>query len=70
MRYAIVIEKGESSYGAYVPDVPGCVAVGDTLDETRHSIREALEFHFDGMREDGLVIPEPTTQVAYVEVPD
>ncbi len=69
MRYAIVIEKGKSNFGAYVPDVPGCVAVGDTLDETIREMREALEFHFEGMREDGLAIPEATSRVAYVEVP-
>lgn len=68
MRYAIVIEKGESNYGAYVPDLPGCVARGDTLEETRREIREAIEFHIEGIREDGLPIPEPRTRVAYVDV--
>ena len=69
MRYAIVIEKAEGNYGAYVPDLPGCVAVGDTIEETRREIAEAIAFHLDGMRADGDAIPESTTRVAYVEVP-
>ena len=68
MRYAIVIEKGERNYSAYVPDLPGCVSVGDTLEEAKAEIREAIEFHLDGMREDGLPIPEPTSRAEYVEV--
>jgi predicted RNase H-like HicB family nuclease len=68
MRWAIVIEGSEGSYGAYVPALPGCVTTGDTLDEIEAMIREAIEFHLDGMREDGLSIPEPTTHVSYVEV--
>lgn len=68
MRYAIVIEKGEGNYGAYVPDLPGCVAVGDTVEETRREIQEAIEFHLEGLRADGLPIPEPSSRVAYVEV--
>lgn len=68
MRYAIVIEKGEGNYSAYVPDLPGCVAVGDTIEETEREIREAIEFHLDGMRQDGLEIPEPSSKVNYVDV--
>jgi predicted RNase H-like HicB family nuclease len=68
MRYAIVIEKGEGNYGAYVPDLPGCVATGDTIEETERSIQEAIEFHLEGMRADGLPIPEPSSRVDYVEV--
>lgn len=68
MRYAIVIEKGERNYGAYVPDLPGCVAVGDTIEETRREIRGAIEFHIEGLRADGLPIHEPSSRVAYVEV--
>ncbi|HYY60993.1 MAG TPA: type II toxin-antitoxin system HicB family antitoxin [Burkholderiales bacterium] len=68
MRYAIVIEKGESNYAAYVPDLPGCVATGDTLEETRREIAEAIEFHLEGMRADGLSIPEPSSEVTYVDV--
>jgi predicted RNase H-like HicB family nuclease len=68
MRYAVVIEKGERNYSAYVPDLPGCVSVGDTLDEVKAEIREAIEFHLEGMREDGLTIPQPSSRVEYVEV--
>jgi predicted RNase H-like HicB family nuclease len=68
MRYAIVIEKGERNYSAYVPDLPGCVAVGDTLEEVKAEIREAIEFHLEGMREDGSPIPEPLSRAEYVEV--
>jgi predicted RNase H-like HicB family nuclease len=68
MRYAVVIEKGDSSYGAYVPDLPGCVAAGETREEVERLIREAIQFHLDGMREDGLPVPEPTTTLTYVEV--
>ncbi len=68
MRWAIVIEGREGNFGAYVPDLPGCVATGDTLDEVREMMREAIEFHLDGMREDGDPIPDPATRVAYVEV--
>jgi predicted RNase H-like HicB family nuclease len=67
MRYAIVIEKGETSYGAYVPDLPGCIAVGDTLEEVRQLIQEAITFHLEGLREDGSPIPEPTSILEYVE---
>ncbi len=68
MRYAIVIEKAAGNYSAYVPDLPGCVATGATIEETETSIREAIEFHLDGMREDGLAIPTPSSHVEYVEV--
>ena len=68
MPYAVVIEKGERNYSAYVPDLPGCVSVGDTLDEVKAEIREAIAFHLDGMREDGLPIPRPSTSTEYVEI--
>ena len=68
MRYAIVIEKAENNYAAYVPDLPGCVATGETIEETEREIQEAIEFHLRGMREDGLPIPEPNSRVEYVEV--
>ena len=68
MRYAIVIEKAENNYSAYVPDLPGCVATGATVEETEKSIREAIEFHLDGLREDGVSIPPPSSHVEYVEV--
>ena len=68
MRYAIVIEKAENNYAAYVPDLLGCVATGQTLEEVEQQIREAIEFHIRGMREDGLPIPEPASCVEYIEV--
>ena len=68
MRYAIVIEKEESNYAAYVPDLPGCVATGITPEEVETQIREAIEFHLQGMREDGLPIPEPQSRVNYIDV--
>jgi predicted RNase H-like HicB family nuclease len=61
MKYAVIYEKSSNGYGAYVPDLPGCVAVGDTLDETQQLIREAIQLHLQGMREDGDPIPEPTS---------
>lgn len=68
MKYAVIIEKAENNYSAYAPDIPGCIAVGDTLEETKQMIQEAIEFHLEGMREEGLPIPEPTTHAEYVEV--
>jgi predicted RNase H-like HicB family nuclease len=67
MRYAVVIEKGETSYGAYVPDLPGCVAVGETLQEVERLIREAIQFHIEGLREGGEPVPDPTSIAEYVE---
>jgi predicted RNase H-like HicB family nuclease len=68
MRYAVVIEQAENNYSAYVPDLPGCVATGDSIAETEQAIREAIEFHIEGLREDGAAIPQPTSRVDYVEV--
>lgn len=68
MRYAIVIEKGDSNYSAYVPDLPGCVSTGLTVDEIEKNIKEAISFHIDGLKEDGLKIPKPTTICEYVEM--
>ena len=68
MRYAIVIEKDESNYSAHVPDLPGCVATGASIQQVEAEIREAIEFHIDGLREDGNVIPLPSSQVEYVEI--
>lgn len=69
MKYAIVIEKApDSNYSAYVPDLPGCIATADTLEELRRLMQEGIEFHLQGMREDGMPIPEPTTLVDYTEV--
>jgi len=68
MRYAVGIEKGGRNYSAYVPDLPGCVSVGDTVEEVKAEIRDAIEFHLEGMREDGLPIPKPSSRAEYVEV--
>jgi predicted RNase H-like HicB family nuclease len=68
MRYAIVIERAEGNYSAYVPDLPGCVATGDTLAEVESEMREAIAFHLDGLREDGLPIPPASSQVDYLDV--
>ena len=68
MRYAIVIERAEANFSAYVPDLPGCVATGATVEETEAQIREAIEFHLAGLRDDGLSVPPPSSQVEYVEV--
>ena len=67
MKYAVIIEKGDTSYGAYVPDLPGCIAVGESLEEVKRLIREAIAFHIEGLREEGLPIPEPTTLAEYVD---
>ena len=67
MRYAVVIEKTEFNYSAYVPDLPGCVSTGDTLETVETNIREAIRFHLDGLREDGVPVPEPSTICDYVE---
>ena len=68
MRYAIVIERGPTSYGAYAPDLPGCVAAADTRDEVIRLIREAIQFHVEEMESDGLAIPEPSSSAEYVEI--
>ena len=67
MRYAMIIETGQRNYSAYLPDLPGCVATGKTIDEVRVRMREAIELHIAGMREDGLPIPEPTSLADYIE---
>jgi predicted RNase H-like HicB family nuclease len=68
MRYAIVIENAGSNYSAYAPDLPGCAATGATVEEVQREIREAIEFHLEGLREDGLPIPPPSSAVSYVDV--
>ena len=68
MRYAIVIERAEGNFSAYAPDLPGCVATGTSIEEAEAEIREAIEFHLQGLRQDGLAIPQPTSRVEYVEV--
>ncbi len=68
MRYAIVIEKADGNFSAYVPDLPGCVATGTTVEEVETEIREAIAFHVEGLRQDGLPVPPGASQVDYVEV--
>jgi len=68
MRYAIVIEKTERNYSAYVLDLPGCIATGATIEEVESNMRGAIEMHLAGMREDGEPIPPPTSRVEYVDV--
>ena len=68
MRYAIVIEKAEGNYSAYVPDLPGCIATGGTVIEVESEIREAISFHLEGLREDGVPVPEPSSQVEYIDI--
>jgi predicted RNase H-like HicB family nuclease len=68
MRFAIVIEHAENNLSAYAPDLPGCVATGSTVEEVEARMREAIEFHLDGLREDGLPIPRPSSLVEYIEV--
>jgi len=68
MRYAIVIEKAAANYSAYVPDLPGCVATGATVAEVEAELREAIALHLEGMRADGLAIPDGTSQVEYIEL--
>ncbi len=69
VKYAVIIESGPRNYSAYVPDLPGCVATGHTIEETRQMIRDAIAFHLRGMAEDGDPIPEPTCIGDNVEVP-
>jgi predicted RNase H-like HicB family nuclease len=68
MEFLVVVEKGKSSFGAYVPDLPGCIATGETVAEAERMIREAIEFHLEGLRADGTPIPPPSSRVDYVEV--
>ena len=67
MKYAVVIESGSNNYSAYVPDLPGCASTGKTLEEVERNIKEAIEFHLEGLREDGEPIPQPSTLCEYVE---
>ncbi len=68
MKYAIVIEKAQSNYSAYVPDLPGCIATGQSLAEVESEMRMAIEFHIQGLREDGLHVPAATSLVEYIEM--
>lgn len=67
MRYAIVIEKAQGNYSAYVPDLPGCITTGKTIEEVEKNIKEAIAFHLEGLQEEGFPIPQPTTECQYVE---
>jgi predicted RNase H-like HicB family nuclease len=67
MRYAVVIEQANGNYSAYVPDLPGCVATGASVAEVEREIRAAIRFHIDGLKEDGLPVPAPTSRAEYVE---
>ncbi len=67
MRYLVVVEKAGTNFSAYVPDLPGCVATGTTPEEVQRNIREAIAMHLEGLREDGLPVPEPRTQAEFVE---
>lgn len=67
MRYAVVIEKGDRNYSAYVPDLPGCVATGPSLEAVEERIREAIRSHIEGLQEDGLAVPAPTSLAEYVD---
>ena len=68
MQYTVILEKGETSFGAYVPDLPGCVAIGETEDEVRKLIKEAIEFHLEGLRESGEFIPQPNSKSELIEI--
>lgn len=68
MRYAVIVEKGKNSYGAYVPDLPGCVAAAKTKAEVLKLIQEAIEFHIEGLHEEGLSLPQTSSSIEYVEV--
>ena len=67
MKYAVVVQKAGANYAAYVPDLPGCVAIGDTVEATEHRLRKAIEVHLQGLKDDGLPVPDPTSLVDYVE---
>ena len=67
MRYAVVIEKAEGNYSGYVPDLPGCVATGATVQGVEREMRDAIRFHIEGLKEDGLPVPQPTSLAEYVE---
>jgi predicted RNase H-like HicB family nuclease len=67
-KYAVVIEQGPHNLSAYVPDLPGCITTGRTVAEIEANIREAIELHLDGLREDGELIPDPHTTVTYVDL--
>lgn len=67
MRFAVVIERAQDNYSAYVPDLPGCVATGQTVKEVEREMREAIRFHIEGLKEDGLPVPAPSSIAEYIE---
>jgi len=67
-RYMVVVERGDTSWGAHVPDLPGCVAIGETRDDVLQLIREAIELHIDGLKQDGLPVPSPSSDVEFFEI--
>ena len=67
-RYMVVVERGETSWGAHVPDLPGCVAVGESREEVLRLIRETIEFHIDGLKQEGVPVPTPSSEGEFVEV--
>jgi len=68
MKYLIVIEKSQTGYSAYSPDLPGCISTGSTIEETEQNMREAIAFHLDGLKEEGYEIPKPTSRSTYIEI--
>ena len=68
MTYTVIFEKGPTSWGAYVPDLPGVVSIGESRTEVEHLIQEAIEFHLEGLREEGYEVPEPTTYSSYIDI--
>ena len=68
MKYTVIVEKGESSYGAFVPDLPGCIAVGEDREQTLRLLEEAVAFHVEGLQAEGLPVPPPQCDIAHVEV--
>ena len=68
MRYTVILEHGDNSWGAHVPDLPGCISVGETREEALRLIREAIELHIEGLREEGLPVPTPRSEGEIVEV--
>jgi predicted RNase H-like HicB family nuclease len=68
MQYTVIVEQGDTSWGAYVPDLPGCIAAGETREEVLELIRDAIEFHIEGLRESGVAVPEPHSFSELVEI--
>ncbi len=68
MKYMVIVEKGPKSWGAYVPDLPGCAAAGESRDEAVRLIREAVEFHLEGLKTEGIPIPQPSSEIEYIDI--